>query len=241
MPIRESHTVAKENKKKEKKKMEQSQRTVMIKKAASSLVLLGLMLAMLLAAAVPAFAQGTPGNQSPEPPGPPPSVEQTDLVAQLTVECPENIEASYTLVTTGVESRTQVVLTDEDGDGVYTGTQTFPKFPPGPQPTPGTGEPITVNDVRIVAPDGSTVKQFGPVKLDQDEIILPATISLCDDGGSSDNNGGGSDNSGGSSKGGDSVGGGAKTLPATGGALPIAGLLGALLVGSGLLVRRIAQ
>ena len=221
--------------------MEQSQRTV-IKKAASSLALLGLMLAMLLAAAVPAFAQGTPGTQSPEPPGPPPSVEQADLVAQLTVECPENIEAFYTLVTTGVESRTQVVLTDEDGDGVYTGTQTFPKFPPGPQPTPGTEEPITVNDVRIVAPDGSTVKQFGPVKLDQDEIILPATISLCADGGSgNDDNNGGSNNSGGSSKVGGSVGGGAKTLPATGGALPIAGLLGALLVGGGLLVRRIAQ
>ena len=222
--------------------MEQSQLTVMIKKAASSLVLLGLMLAMLLAAAVPAFAQGTPGAQSPEPPGPPPSVEQADLVAQLTVECPENIEAFYTLVTTGVESRTQVVLTDEDGDGVYTGTQTFPKFPPGPQPTPGTEEPITVNDVRIVAPDGSTVKQFGPVKLDEDEIILPATISLCADGGSgNDDNNGGSNNSGGSSKVGGSVGGGAKTLPATGGALPIAGLLGALLVGGGLLVRRIAQ
>ncbi len=150
------------------------------------------------------------------------------------MKCPENIEAFYRLVTTGVESRTEVVLTDEDGDGVYTGTQTFPKFPPGPQPTPGTGEPITVNDVRIVAPDGSTVKQFGPVKLDQDEIILPATISLCDDGG-------GSNNSSGSSKGGGSVGGEAKTLPATGGILLIAGLLGALLVGGGLLVRRIAR
>ena len=221
--------------------MEQPQRTG-IKKAASSLMLLGLMLAMLLAAAAPAFAQETPENQSPEPPGPPPSVEQTDLVAQLTVNCPENIEAFYTLVTTGVESRTEVVLTDEDGDGVYTGTQTFPKFPPGPQPPPGSGiDPITVNDVRIVAPDGSTVKQFGPVKLDQDEIILPATISLCDDGGGSDNNGGGSDNGSGSSKGSGSVGGVAKTLPATGGILPIAGLLGALLVGSGLLVRRIAR
>ena len=214
--------------------MEQSQRT-WIKKAASSLMLLGLMLAMLLAAAAPAFAQETPENQSPEPPGPPPSVEQTDLVAQLTVNCPENIEAFYTLVTTGVESRTEVVLTDEDGDGVYTGTQTFPKFPPGPQPPPGSGiDPITVNDVRIVAPDGSTVKQFGPVKLDQDEIILPATISLCDDGG-------GSDNGSGSSKGSGSVGGVGKTLPATGGILPIAGLLGALLVGSGLLVRRIVR
>ena len=60
-------------------------------------------------------------------------------------------------------------------------------------------------------------------------------------GGGSDNNGGGSDNGSGSSKGSGSVGGVAKTLPATGGILPIAGLLGALLVGSGLLVRRIAR
>ena len=35
--------------------------------------------------------------------------------------------------------------------------------------------------------------------------------------------------------------GGAKNLPATGGALPITGLLGALLVGGGLLVRRIVR
>lgn len=222
--------------------MEQSQRTG-IKKAASSLVLLGLMLVTLLAAAATAIAQErTPETPSPKPPGPPPSVEQTDLVAELTVACPQNIEAFYRLVTTGVESRTDVVLTDEDHDGVYTGTQTFPKFPPGPLPVPPNIEPITVNDVRIVVPDGSTVKQFGPIKLDRDEIILPSTISLCDGGGSenNDNNGGGSDDSGGSSNGGGAAG-GAKTLPATGGALPIAGLLGALLVGSGLLVRRIAR
>ncbi len=262
--------------------MKQSQRTVVIKRAPSLLMLLGLMLAMLLTAAVPTLAQegntkdGPPlaqgetpkgdtvvhidcapryelvkGDdpsgkedkcvpQSPEPPGPPSSVEETDLVAQLTIECDENAGdiAGYQLVTTGVESRTAVPLTDQDGDGVLTGTQTFPRFPPGPQPPPGSGiEPITVPDVRIVAPDGSTVKQFGPVKLDQDEIILPATISFCNNGGGSDGN----SNNGGSSNGGGSAAGGGKTLPATGGALPIAGLLGALLVGGGLLARRIAR
>ena len=38
-----------------------------------------------------------------------------------------------------------------------------------------------------------------------------------------------------------SVAGGASTLPPTGGALPITGMLGALLVGGGLLVRRIVR
>jgi hypothetical protein len=70
-------------------------------------------------------------------------------------------------------------LTDEDGDGVLTGTQTFPRFPPG-----GGAEPITVDDARIVAPDGSTVEQFGPVTLDRDVIVLAASVTLCDAGGS---------------------------------------------------------
>ncbi len=176
---------------------------------------------------------------------PPPSVEETDLVAQLTAECPENAAtlAGYQLVTAGVEAQTAVPLTDEDGDGVLTGTQTFPRFPPGPQPPADSDvEPITVPDVRIVAPDGSTVQQFGPVRLDQDEIILPATISFCDggggDGGTPPRDGGGDA----SSKKGGGAAGGAKTLPATGGVtLPIALGAGALLVGGGLLIRRLTQ
>ena len=166
---------------------------------------------------------------------PPPSVEETDLVAQLTVECPENAATlvGYQLVTTGVEAQTAVPLTDEDGDGVLTGTQTFPRFPPGPQPPAGT-EPITVPDVRIVAPDGSTVQQFGPVRLDRDEIILPATISFCDggDGGNGDDG----DGNGGSDGGGFLSG----LLPETGGGWAVLLLIvGAVLVGGGwLLVRR---
>jgi hypothetical protein len=130
------------------------------------------------------------------------------------VECAENVEdiAGYQLVTTGVESRTAVPLTDQDDDGVLTGTQTFPRFPPGPQPPPPGIEPITVSDVRIVAPDGDTVKQFGPVKLDQDEIILPATISFCD--GNAPDSGGGEE----STEGRRMVGtDGPDTLPATAG------------------------
>ena len=177
---------------------------------------------------------------------PPPSVEETDLMAQLTAECPENAAtlAGYQLVTTGVEAQTAVPLTDEDGDGVLTGTQTFPRFPPGPQPPADSDvEPITVPDVRIVAPDGSTVQQFGPVRLDQDEIILPATISFCDDGGDGGNGGNGDDGDGGGSDGnGGSDGGGflSGLLPETGGGWAVLLLIvGAVLLGGGwLLVRR---
>ena len=179
--------------------------------------------------------------------GLPPSVEQTDLVAQLTVECPQNAgsPAGYQLVTTGVESLTAVPLTDEDGDGVLTGTQTFAKFPPGPQPSSESGmEPITVPDVRIVGPDGSTVKQFGPVRLDQDEILLPATISFCDGGsGSEQYSGGGQYEPGSSVTDSDpssANGTGLAQLPSTGGILLTLGA-GALLVGSGLLIRKIFQ
>lgn len=189
------------------------------------------MLAMALSgAAAPALAQATADQYG--------AVEETDLVAELAVECPENQPRAigYRLVTTGVESLTTVALTDEDGDGVLTGTQTFPRFPPG-----GGAEPIAVDDVRVVAPDGSTVEQFGPVTLDRDVIVLPASVSLCDGGGPGPDDGqydpgDGSDRQ--------SVPGGAGTalLPETGGAsLPMVLGAGALLVVGGLLLRGIRR
>ena len=197
------------------------------------LATLALMLALVSAAAAPALAQATadqygPGGRV---------VEATDLVAQLAVECPENAPrvVGYRLVTTGVESLTSVALADEDGDGVLTGTQTFPKFPPG-----GGAEPITVDDVRIVAPDGSTVEQFEPVTLDRDEIVLAAAVSLCDGGGGPDPGGDQYDPGDGSDQPG-APGGGIIQLPETGGApLPLTlGAASALLIGGGFLLRRI--
>jgi LPXTG-motif cell wall-anchored protein len=159
-------------------------------------------------------------------------------VAELAVECPENQPRAigYRLVTTGVESLTSVALTDEDGDGVLTGTQTFPRFPPG-----GGAEPITVDDVRVVAPDGSTVEQFGPVTLDRDVIVLPASVSLCDSGGPGPD-GGQYDPGDGSDRQSAPGGAGTALLPETGGAsLPMVLGAGALLVGGGLLVRGIRR
>lgn len=185
------------------------------------------MLAVALSGAGPALAQATADQYG--------VVAETDLVAELAVECPENQPrvTGYRLVTTGVESLTSVALTDEDGDGVLTGTQAFPRFPPG-----GGTVPITVDDVRIVAPDGSTVEQFGPVTLDRDEIVLATSVSLCDGGGA------GSDQYGGGVVGSPvpEDGGGPAELPETGGASLATALgAGALLVGGGLLMRRVCR
>ncbi len=185
--------------------------------------------AMLMVAlsGAPALAQVTADQYG--------TVEETDLVAELAVECPENQPrvTGYRLVTTGVESLTSVALTDEDGDGVLTGTQTFPRFPPG-----GGAEPITVDDVRIVAPDGGTVEQFGPVTLDRDEIVLATSVSLCGGGAGTDQYG--DDVAVGSPAPADGA--SPAELPETGGASLATALgAGALLVGGGLLMRRVCR
>ncbi len=190
----------------------------------ATIVMTVAMLAAALSGAAPALAQATADQYG--------AVEETDLVAELAVECPENQPRAigYRLVTTGVESLTTVALTDGDGDGVLTGTQTFPRFPPG-----GGAEPITVDDVRVVAPDGGTVEQFGPVTLDRGVIVLPASVSLCDGGGPGPD-GGQYDPGDGSDRQSAPGGAGTALLPETGGAsLPMVLGAGALLVGGGLL------
>jgi LPXTG-motif cell wall-anchored protein len=196
-----------------------------MKRTATIMMTVAMLAVAVPAAAAPALAQAADQY----------GVQETDLVARLTVECPENQPRviGYRLVTTGVESLTSVALPDDDGDGVLTGTQTFPRFPPG-----GGAEPITVDDVRIVAPDGSTVEQFGPVTLDRDEIVLATSVSLCDGGGA------GSDQYGSGAVGSPvpEDGGGPAELPETGGAsLAMALGAGALLVGGGLLMRRVCR
>ena len=92
-----------------------------------------ILLAAVTAAAAPDLAQATeqygPGGGA---------VEETDFVAELAVEYPEGAPrvVGYRLVTTGVESLTSVALTDEDGDGVLTGTQTVPRLPRGAARSP---------------------------------------------------------------------------------------------------------
>lgn len=177
------------------------------------------------------------------PPGPPPGEEFARLSFELTVECEPPAGATFLGFTT-LESVMTTPLTDPDGDGLYTGSMTVNKFPPGPRPVPSDIEPISLSPVRIVQgpPTGSSalgpefrvIKDFGSVELDEDKT-LAASVSFCDGGDSGGSGGGGSDNSSGG-------GSGMKVLPATGGTtLPTVGLVGALLLVGGLLARRCAR
>ncbi len=131
-------------------------------------------------------------------------------------------------------------LVDPDGDGLYTGSLTVPKFAPG-----GPEEPITISPVRIVqgpptgysamGPEYHVIKDFGPVKAE--DTILSAEVSFCDGGASDQYSDAGTDTGTVSSD----TGAGMNVLPATGGALPVVGIVGALLVVGGLLARRLVQ
>ncbi|CAN5257993.1 hypothetical protein BH24ACT19_BH24ACT19_03390 [soil metagenome] len=171
--------------------------------------------------------------------------EKATLSFELTVEGEPPTEAEF-LGLTATESLSLTPLVDPDGDGTYTGSTSVVRFAPGGPP-----EPVSVSPVQIVQgpPTGYTangpqyrvIKDFGPVKLDEDKT-LTASVSFPGDGGS-DNNGG-SGNSGSGSGSGSVSGsgpGGISVLPFTGGTLPVAGIAGALLIGGGLLIHRLAR
>ena len=132
-----------------------------------------------------------------------------------------------------------VPLTDPDGDGLYTGAMTVDRFGPGPGPVPPGTEPVSL-PVRIAHATG-VVKDFGLVRIDGDKTF-EASVSFEDgDGGTNPGGtvGGGSAN--GSGSGGTGPG-GIMALPATGGAsLTALGVMGTLLLPSGLLVGRLTQ
>ena len=120
------------------------------------------------------------------PPGPMPGSSAT-FTYELAVECEPPANAEF-LGFTALESLVTTPLTDPDGDDVYTGSQTVPRFAPGPTP-PGT-EPIALSPVRIVqgpptgmgplGPEYRVIKDFGAVKAE--DTTLSASVSFCDDG-----------------------------------------------------------
>ena len=124
-------------------------------------------------------------------------------------------------------------LADPDGDGLHSATSPAGLVSAGDvQPAriiQGTG----TRESRVVGlvpgePVG-TIKDFGEVRFDED-TTLSAEVSF--DGDTKDDKGGAS--------GGSTVR-GIKTLPATGGTLPIAGLAGLVFIAGGLAVRRITR
>lgn len=231
--------------------------------------------------------------------GPPPGEDTATLSFELTVKGTPPEGARFFGSAVG-EGGPGVPLTDPDDDGIFTGSVTVPKFPPGLRPVPPGTPPIALS-VRIVqveqGPFGpgepSVIKDFGVVPLDGDKafrakvnfkkgpvspeeptdecLALSLKPEECEayvgpGGGGSGGSGGsgsggsGSGNSGpgisgsgygngasvsGSGSGGSEIkasgkssGGGTKELPRTGGAIPALSLVGTLLVGGGLLIRR---
>lgn len=150
------------------------------------------------------------------------------------------------------ESLLPAELTDPNGDGVYEGSITVPKFAPGGPP-----EPVSL-PVRIVqgpptatgpvGPEYRVIEDFGTVTAE--DGTFEANVSFCDgDGNGGDDNGGNgapvvSGDTNNSNKGGSGGGTGAPApspkaqLPATGG-VTLAAAVGALLIAGGLLARRI--
>ena len=146
-------------------------------------------LAAMLTATMPALAQGDP--RFGPPPGPPPGEEFATLDFELAVECEPPASATFSGLT-ATESLSLTPLTDPDGDGLYTGSQTLPKFPPGPRPVPPGIEPVSISPVQIVqgpptgigplGPEFRVIEDFGTVKLDGDKT-LEAVVSFCGEGG----------------------------------------------------------
>lgn len=197
------------------------------------------------------------------PPGPAPGTSAT-FDFELTVKGEPPAGARFFGVVPA-EGCISVPLADPDGDGVYTGSLKVPRFPPGPLPPPG-AEPVSLPVQIVQANSGASpcnptrvIKDFGTVpandatfearinfKESRDgttppEGTTPDTTAPGSGGGGS---GGSSSGSGSSGSGGSgdrpssSSGGEMKVLPRTGGALPALGIVGALLVAGGLLIRR---
>ena len=147
-------------------------------------------LAVMATYAAPAVLAQSEVDRGGPPPGPPPGEKFATLSFELPVECEPPANATF-LGLTGGEGLSTTPLTDPDSDGLYTGTMTVPKFPPGPRPVPPGIEPVSLSPVRIVqgpptgftalGPEYRVIRDFGSVKLDEDRT-LEASISFCEDG-----------------------------------------------------------
>ena len=166
------------------------------------------------------------------PPGPAPGTSATfDFELTVKGEPPAGTRFFGVVPAEGCIS---VPLTDPDGDGLYTGTLDVPRFAPGPLPPPG-AEPVSLPVHIVQANVGAgpcnptrVIKDFGVVPAN--DATFKARVNLKEDRGGT--------TPGTTAPGGGSGPGGTKELPRTSGALPAVGILGALLVAGGLLIRR---
>jgi len=167
------------------------------------------------------------------PPGPAPGTSAT-FDFELTVKGEPPAGARFFGVVPA-EGCISVPLTDPDGDGVYTGSTNVPRFPPGPVPPDG-AEPVSLPVQIVQANSGAgpcnptrVIKDFGTVPANDD--TFKARVNFKENrGGTTPGTTAPGSGSGSAS--------GTKELPRTGGALPALGIVGALLVAGGLLIRR---
>lgn len=153
-----------------------------IRKAKTPLLALAVVLTMVLAAAVPTLAQASPERQA-------------TLSFELAVECEPPADATFFgNVRTG-EGGPGIFaqLLDPEGDGLYTGVATLPdRFGPGPNPVPPSVEPVSLA-VQIVQGTGtrstssgtfpgepiSVVRDFGVVPMEAENEFF-ASVSFCE-------------------------------------------------------------
>ncbi|CAA9445475.1 MAG: hypothetical protein AVDCRST_MAG28-664 [uncultured Rubrobacteraceae bacterium] len=146
--------------------------------------------------------QVTPAD---DPPGPPPGEDTVTLSFELTVKGTPPAGTRFFGSAVG-EGGPGTPLTDPDGDGVFTGSVTVPRFPPGPRPVPPGAEPVSLS-VRIVQENGGNlevIRDFGLVPLEEDRTF-EARINFKRDRGDTttptpNNGGSGSGGSGGTSE-----------------------------------------
>ena len=202
------------------------------------------------------------------PPGPAPDRTATfDFELTVKGEPPEDTRFFGVVPAEGCIS---APLTDPDGDGVFTASLDVPRFPPGPAPPDAEPVSLPVQIVQANSGAGpcnptTVIKDFGIVPADDDTFRAKVnfkknrgdtTTPGSNSGGSSGDRGSGNgapssggsgatanngSGSGSSSDKPSSSSGEMKVLPRTGGALPTLGIVGALLVAGGLLVRRAAR
>jgi len=133
------------------------------------------MLAVLLVVAAPALAQNESSGSEPveTPPAETSPAEETVTFSfEVTVkgEVPED---TTLLGFIPAEGGFRTPLQDPDGDGVYTGSITLPKFPPGPRPVPPATEPVSL-PVQIAQESGGhieVIRDFGVVPLTGDRTF----------------------------------------------------------------------
>jgi len=187
--------------------------------------------------------------------------ETATLAFELSVEGAPPTYATFFGAVRG-EGPRYVPLTDEDGDGLYTGSTSVSSFPPGTRPLPPDAEPVSL-PVQMVQGTGtqdpdesdsprpgkptSVIEDFGPVRIE--DKTLSASVSFEEDRGgnttadySSDGSSGG-DSSDGDGSGGGLLGSAASgirgLLPGTGGGAILALIGAGILLAGGLLIRRL--